>query len=79
MNNAPILLTKGQPGDDYVISLFACLLGKTQDVHPFRNRYVFPPSTVFNDANGLEARNASSVWAGPDNRPTECPKANKWA
>jgi hypothetical protein len=31
-NTAPILPTKGQRGDDYVISLFARLLGKTQDV-----------------------------------------------
>ncbi|KAI9455755.1 glycosyl hydrolase family 92-domain-containing protein [Lactarius psammicola] len=63
--------------DDYAISVFAGLLGRTQYSHFFRNRSAFAPSTVFNSATGfMEARNASGAWAGPDNGWTE---GDKWA
>ncbi|KAF8261269.1 glycosyl hydrolase family 92-domain-containing protein [Lactarius quietus] len=63
--------------DDYAISVFAGLLGKSQDSHFFQNRSTFAPSTIFNNATGfMEARNASGAWAGPDNGWTE---GDKWA
>jgi len=74
---APLLLTWAPSDDDYAISVFAGLLGRTQDFHFFRNRSAFAPSTIFNNATGfMEARNASSAWAGPDNGWTE---GDKWA
>ena len=52
-------------------------MGRTQDSHFFRNRSVFAPSTLFNNATGfMEARNADGSWAGPDNGWTE---GDKWA
>ncbi|KAH9029473.1 glycosyl hydrolase family 92-domain-containing protein [Lactarius hengduanensis] len=63
--------------DDYAISVFAGLLGRTQDFHFFRNRSTFSPGTIFNGITGfMEARNASGAWAGPDNGWTE---GDKWA
>ena len=76
-NAAPLVLTKVRPDDDYAVSVFAGLLGKTQDFHFFRNRSTFAPSTIFNNATGfMEARSASGDWAGPDNGWTE---GDKWA
>ncbi|KAH9057785.1 glycosyl hydrolase family 92-domain-containing protein [Lactarius vividus] len=63
--------------DDYAVSVFAGLLGRTQDFHFFRNRSTFSPGTIFNGITGfMEARNASGAWAGPDNGWTE---GDKWA
>ncbi|KAI9433354.1 glycosyl hydrolase family 92-domain-containing protein [Lactarius indigo] len=58
--------------DDYAVSVFAGLLGRTEDFHFFRNRSTFSPGTIFNNITGfMEARNASGAWAGPDNGWTE--------
>ncbi|KAG6334272.1 hypothetical protein ID866_4812, partial [Astraeus odoratus] len=69
--------TLGYAYDDYAVSVFAKLLGKTDDEAFFRNRSLINPFTIFNTQTGfMEARYANGTWAGPDVGWTE---GDKWA
>ncbi|KAF7983020.1 hypothetical protein HWV62_24658 [Athelia sp. TMB] len=63
--------------DDYAVSVFASLLGKTHDAAILRKRGKDNPFKIFNNATGfMEARNANGTWAGDDAGWTE---GDKWA